>query len=202
MQKSMPDNCITARWAADELESRVRELEKRKEQVLVALDGRCASGKTTLAGLLGQRLSCEIVHMDDFFLRQEQRTKERLSIPGGNIDAERFLAEVMKPLREGKGVSYRPYDCHAGAFKESVLLQRAKTVIVEGAYSCRSDFWEFYDLHVFLTVSPDVQKKRIVVRNGEDAAKRFTERWIPLEEYYIQAYNIKERCELCYRLHG
>ncbi len=202
MQKSMPDNCITARWAADELEARVRELEKRKAQVLVALDGRCASGKTTLAELLRQRLSCEIVHMDDFFLRQEQRTKERLSVPGGNIDAERFLVEVMKPLREGKGVSYRPYDCHAGAFKEPVPLKKAKTVIVEGAYSCRPDFWEFYDLHVFLTVSPEVQKKRIVARNGEDAAKRFTERWIPLEEYYIQTYDIKERCELCYRLHG
>lgn len=202
MQKNMANDCITAERAADELAAYIRKLEQKKVQVHVALDGRCASGKTTLAELLRRRLSCELVHMDDFFLRQEQRTKERLSIPGGNVDAERFLEEVMKPLLAGENVSYRPYDCHTDTLKEPVLLRQAKSVIVEGAYSCRPDLWEFYDLHVFLTVAPEIQKKRIAVRNGEEAAKRFAECWIPLEEHYIQAYDIRERCDLCYELQG
>lgn len=202
LRKDMEHDRITSEQAADELAAYITELERKKAQVLVALDGRCASGKTTLAELLRQRLSCEIVHMDDFFLRREQRTKERLSIPGGNVDAERFLEEVIEPLLKGADVLYRPYDCHAGAFKEPILLQKTKTVVVEGAYSCRPDLWEFYDLHVFLTVDPEIQKKRIAARNGAEAAKNFMERWIPLEECYIQAYGIKERCELCYGLQG
>lgn len=202
MQKGMADYCITAGRAADELAACIRELEKKKAQVLVAIDGRCASGKTTFSALLRQRLSCEVIHMDDFFLRGEQRTKERLSMPGGNVDAERFLEEVMKPLLAGEDVSYRPYDCHADILKEPVFLRRTKLVIIEGAYSCRPDLWEFYDLHVFLTVDLETQKKRVVARNGAEAAKRFAERWIPLEERYIQAYGIRERCELCYELQG
>ena len=39
-----------------------------KESVIVAIDGRCASGKTTLASLLGSTVDCNIVHADSFFL--------------------------------------------------------------------------------------------------------------------------------------
>ena len=37
-------------------------------RVLAALDGPCASGKTTLAGQAARQLGCPLVHMDDFFL--------------------------------------------------------------------------------------------------------------------------------------
>lgn len=199
---------------ADDLEKRIRELEaihserrrneprETKEWVLIAIDGRCASGKTTLAGCLKQQLSCELVHMDDFFLRPEQRTKERLLEPGGNVDAERMLSEVIKPLLAGKDASYHPYDCHTGSFAAPVFLSNKgkKTLLIEGAYSCRPDLWDFYDLHIFLTVDKETQKKRIAARNGATAAVQFAERWIPLEEQYFQAYQIKERCELCYEL--
>ena len=63
--------------------------------VLVALDGRCGAGKTTLARRLQTELGCRVFHMDDFFLRPEQRTAERLARPGENVDHERFLAEVL-----------------------------------------------------------------------------------------------------------
>ena len=49
--------------------------------------------------------------MDDFFLRPEQRTAQRLAQSGGNVDWERFQAEVLIPLRQGISFSYRPYDC-------------------------------------------------------------------------------------------
>ena len=49
--------------------------------------------------------------MDDFFLRPEQRTPERYAEPGGNVDRERFLAEVLIPLRAGETVQYRRFDC-------------------------------------------------------------------------------------------
>ena len=40
----------------------------------VAIDGPCTSGKTTLAAQLGALYDCNVFHMDDFFLRSEQRT--------------------------------------------------------------------------------------------------------------------------------
>ena len=71
-----------------------------KASMLIAIDGRCAAGKTTLAALLKKEINCNIIHMDDFFLRREQRTLERMQEPGGNVDYERVLREVMVPDRK------------------------------------------------------------------------------------------------------
>ena len=100
----------------------VQALPQSRQPLIVALDGRCASGKTTLAALLQQRTGCSVVHMDHFFLRPEQRTRERLEQPGGNVDYERFLAEVLEPLRAGKDCSYRPYDCKQQKLAEAEKL--------------------------------------------------------------------------------
>ena len=56
-------------------------LEERQETgapILVAIDGNCGSGKTTLGEYLAQLFDCNLFHMDDFYLRVEQRTPERL----------------------------------------------------------------------------------------------------------------------------
>ena len=74
------------------------------QRLLIAVDGRCASGKTTLAATLEEETGCNVVHMDDFFLRPEQRTPQRLAEPGGNVDYERFRQEVILPLSRGDQV--------------------------------------------------------------------------------------------------
>ena len=83
---------------------------------------------------------------------------------------------------------------------EPVTLTQTKLVIIEGAYSCRPDLWELYDLHAFLTVEKETQRKRILARNGAEAAARFEGQWIPLEETYFETYRIQEKCELCFLL--
>ena len=82
-----------------------------ESQVIVAIDGNCTAGKTTLANQLATNYDCNIFHMDDFFLRPEQRTVERFAEIGGNVDYERFNEEVLLPLKSGKPFSYCPFDC-------------------------------------------------------------------------------------------
>ena len=69
-----------------------------ESQVIVAIDGNCTAGKTTLANQLAEIYDCNIFHMDDFFRRPEQRTVERFAEIGGNVDYERFNKEVLLPL--------------------------------------------------------------------------------------------------------
>ena len=52
----------------------IDELLAEKDMILVAIDGKCTSGKTTLASKLAELYDCNVFHMDDFFLRPEQRT--------------------------------------------------------------------------------------------------------------------------------
>lgn len=165
-------------------------------RVNLAIDGGSASGKTTLGKLLEQIYGCTVFHMDDFFLRREQRIPERLAEPGGNIDRERFLEEVLLPLKKNSPVSYRRFDCSTLALDPPITLVPGRLNVIEGAYSMHPQLAEYYDLSVFLEVTPALQKKRIEKRNSPEMAKRFLEEWIPMEQRYFEAMKVKERCDI------
>ena len=175
----------------------IREKREASTRVpfVVALDGRCASGKTTAAAYLSNTLACPVVHMDDFFLRPEQRTSERLATPGENIDHERFLTEVLLPLTRGSICRYAPYSCSSQALLSPVELVHDGLVLIEGSYSHHPTLRSYCDLLLFLTVSPEEQMRRIVKRNGEAMAHAFQNRWIPMEESYFNAFSIAERAD-------
>lgn len=177
---------------------RIRALAATQPRVLVAIDGRCTAGKTTLAASLQAQLECNVFHMDDFFLRPEQRTSERLHQPGGNVDYERFLTEVLRPLHDGQAVTYRPYDCHAQQLHAPVRAEVRAVSIIDGSYSCHPALWDLYDLHVFLSVGPEEQHRRIAARNGEKMLPMFTNVWIPMEETYFARFQVAERADLCW----
>ena len=192
------ENARPAHHGTDCLEvlvKRLQELSREKQPVLAALDGRCAAGKTTLARALGERYGWQVIHMDHFFLRPEQRTLQRLSTPGENVDHERFLAEVLRPLREGRMACYRPFDCHTMALGEPVRVEPTPVILVEGAYACHPSLWDCYDLHAFLTVQPELQQARILQRNGPEGLETFQRRWIPLEEAYLAHWDVERRCD-------
>ena len=168
----------------------------RRDWVIVAIDGRCGSGKTTLAAKLQKQLHCSVFHMDDFFLRPEQRTEERFAAPGENVDHERFLEEVLLPLRSAQAVTYRPFSCARQQLGEPVTTEPSSLTIVEGAYACHPDLWAYYDLRVFLTADPETQMSRIEARSGPERAQQFRDRWIPFEEKYFKAFDVQARCDM------
>lgn len=175
-----------------------RALSARQGRVIIALDGRCASGKTSLAAKLEERCGWSVVHMDHFFLRPEQRNPGRYAQPGGNVDHERFLEEVLLPLRRGERPVYRPFDCHTQTLLDPIPFDPGPVVLVEGSYACHPALWESYDIHAFFTIAPDRQMERVTAREGENYARVFREKWIPLEENYFSACGVEGRCQ--YRL--
>ena len=168
--------------------------------LVVAIDGRCGGGKTTLASILQQQFGGVVISADDFFLRPEQRTPERFAEPGGNMDRERLLEEVLLPLSRKEAVAYRPFDCSTLSLGETVTVKVAPLTIIEGSYSCHPDLWDYYDLHIFVDVDPDEQIIRITRREGAEKAKMFKTRWIPLEERYFAHYGVQEQCDAVIRL--
>lgn len=165
-------------------------------RLLVALEGGSASGKTTLAALLETLYGCAVFHMDDFFLRPEQRTPERYAQPGGNVDRERFWQEVLEPLRRGaETIAYRRYDCGTGRLLDPVEVPVGSMAVVEGAYSLHPDLAPAYDLRVFLDIDPALQAARIFRRNVPPQRDRFFDTWIPLEQAYFQSLDPKGQCD-------
>lgn len=163
---------------------------------VIAMDGRAAAGKTTLAEELAVTLGGAVVHMDDFFLPGELRTPERLAAPGGNVHAERFVEEVLPYLRRGEAFHYRRFDCHRMDYNGWTEIPPVPVIIVEGAYSQHPQFGHYADLTAFCDITPEEQKRRITARNGEEHWMVFREQWIPLEEKYLAEYHIKENAML------
>lgn len=164
--------------------------------VTLAIEGGSAAGKTTLAAQLRERYGASVFHTDDFFLRAEQRTPERLAEIGGNMDRERLEHDVLKPLCRRETVRFRPFDCCTMTFGDEVCVTPQPLTVVEGAYSMHPTLAAYYDLAVFLDVDPTLQQARIRARNTPDQAVRFFAEWIPREQAYFAATNIKERCDM------
>ncbi len=167
---------------------------------LIVLDGPCGSGKSTLGRMLAGMEWHDPIRMDDFFLPFEKRTPERLSLPGGNVDYERFLQEVLIHLDDGL-VCYQRFDCATGTMVQKHV--RVDDVgIIEGSYSHHPAFDAIYQersaLRVYVDVDEQEQLRRIAKRDPA-MLERFRNEWIPLEKIYFEAYDIKKRADVIVR---
>ena len=174
--------------------SKIDRLLAEKDRVVIAIEGGSASGKTSLAAALREVYSSAVIHMDDFFLRSEQRTALRLREVGGNIDRERFLEEIITPLLENKLLRYRRFDCSKQRLGEEITVEPSRLTVIEGVYSMHPSFGNYCDYSLFLDIDAEYQRRRIMKRNLPELAKRFFEEWIPLENAYFDFMDIKERC--------
>ena len=177
----------------------INEIYKQKGHVTIAIDGRCGSGKTTLANKLKEYLDCHIFHMDDFYLQEYQRTYERYNEPGGNVDRERFKKEVLDPLKNQQDVHYRPIECSSMSISEGTVYPYKPINIIEGSYSCHPELIDDYDMTIFLDIDESLRYKRIEERNGKEALNMFIKKWIPLEEKYFSSFDIQNHCDFYFK---
>lgn len=163
---------------------------REKPRLLVAIDGRCGSGKSSLSRLISSAYGAVVLHMDDFFQTEEQKVRERAPI--ANIDGARLLA-ALHPLSKGEPFEFRPYDCLTGEFLPPRFIRPGRMAVVEGSYCLHPSIRLDYDMKIFLTIDYETQLARIKVRNP-DLYDRFVAEWIPNEEKYFKAFGIQEEC--------
>ncbi len=168
----------------------------KKRPCVIAIDGRAASGKSTIAAFLQDILQGDIISMDDFFLPLELRTGERFAVPGNNVHHERFAEEVLPHLEKAEPFSYRIFDCSRMDYHGEQKIGTGDFRIVEGSYSCHPVFGKYADITVFSDVGAEEQMARIRRRNGEAMAEMFRTRWIPLEEAYFERYLISAKTDI------
>jgi len=165
-----------------------------KKPCVIAIDGRAASGKSTLGRYLSMVMGADIIHMDDFFLPPSLRTKERMEEVGGNVHYERFYEEILPRLHDRESFSYNIFSCSKMNFDGKREVASDNYRIVEGVYSLHPSFGDYADICVFSDVDSQTQMERILERDGKKYAEIFSSTWIPMEEAYFDAYIIKEKC--------
>lgn len=159
-------------------------------KTIISLEGRCASGKSTITSKLKHKYT--VIPIDDFFLPINLKTKERLNEIGGNINYElvkKMLVELKQALKRNLEVfSYSAFDCSKQEYYTKEIILKDK-VILEGVYSASIYFRELIDKIAYLFVDKETQLKRI---NNRILKEKFINEWIPLEEKYFEHILIEE----------
>ena len=174
----------------------IKNLLKDNKKLVIAIDGRCGGGKSSLGAMLTEEVDCSLFHMDDFFLPPRMKTKERLAQPGGNVHYERFEEEILKSLKNDEPAVYRKYLCNKGELSQPIKVEPKNLTIVEGSYSLHPTLGDYYDYKIFITIDHKVQHERILKRNGEEKLQDFINKWIPLEEHYFTELDMENKCDI------
>ncbi len=175
---------------------KIDEAIKKNEKLTIAIEGKCGSGKTYLSNILLNKYNCNIFHMDDFFLREEQRTEDRMKEIGGNVDYERFLDEVLKPLENNEPFSYKTFSCKTMSLEDTINVEPKNLNIIEGSYSLHPTLEKYYDLKVFINIDETTQIKRLTKRCNDFLLNKFITEWIPKENIYFETFKVKDKSDI------
>lgn len=162
----------------------INNMLSKKNTLKIAIDGKCASGKTTISNLLQEDFNATIIHVDDFFLEKQMKTKERLEEIGGNIQSD-LLSEVINKIEVGKPFTYDIFNCKTQSYQTKTEAKVNPIIIVEGVYSMHDKLIQEYDGTIYLDIDSENQMNRLKDRCNEDLLKKFINEWIPLENKYF-----------------
>jgi uridine kinase len=179
----------------DEIIEEINNLAKLNDIVLIAIDGKSCSGKTSLAHQISMIIDCNIIHIDDYFLPRSQ-VDEKSNEHAKNIDFKRLKNEVIIPINNKDNFIKQPYLCDVQELGNKEMLTLKKVNIVEGAYSMHPELIEIYQYKIFLNISSLKQKYRVLKRNGFKKYKVFLNKWIPNENRYILELDIIKKADV------
>jgi uridine kinase len=178
----------------------LRALDRRRRTLLIGIDGRGGSGKSTFARRL-ERAGGDVavVEIDDFYRPERDRAARAASGDteiGGNFDWRRLRDQVLLPLSRDEPGSYQRYDWARDELAEWHTVGVGGIVIAEGNYVTREELFPFYDYTVWVEAPHEVRLERGLRRGGPDTLDRWLTEWMPEEDRYLGAENPARRVDL------
>ena len=168
--------------------------------LLVAIDGRSGAGKSTLARAVGALVGALVIDGDDFYRGGTDAYWDALD-PAQKVDLvidwERQRSLLVR-LGRGEAVTWRPYDWDAddGRLGAPITAGPAAVVLLDGAYSARTELAPLLGLRVLLDAPRDTRRERLLRREGERDRAQWEARWGAAEDLYFEAMMPPEAFDL------
>lgn len=167
------------------------------ERIAIAIAGGTASGKTTLARAIADRLDCTILKTDDFYkpldhLSYEQRCAVNFDEPNA-IDHE-LLTTCCTRLLAGKIVEAPIYDfTRHTRFHETQTIAPRPFLVVEGLFAlCYPELRDLCNLKVFVDTPEEICLRRRLARDvaergrtPAEVVERFTGHVAPMFRQHV-----------------
>lgn len=152
-------------------------------RLVVLVDGRSGTGKTTLGRSLAERLGAQIVHLDDVY-------------PGWDGLQAAAQAVVTDVLGDPSG--YRRWDWAASCPAEWAAVDPARPIVIEGCGALSRASAPLASLRVWLEADDDTRWERAIGRDGESFAREW-DRWAAQEAVFITAERPAELADVVVR---
>jgi len=152
---------------------------------ILAVDGRSASGKSTLAKQLNHHIPrSAIVHTDDIAWHHSFFDWSDL-----------LIEEILQPIRAGQAVSYIPPGWKTHNRSGSIdVAANLDLLIIEGVGASRTEMMPFIDRSIWVQSDFDEARRRGIERDGgnEDAIQ-FWDEWMAAELVFLAEQRPWER---------
>ena len=143
---------------------------------LVGIDGCAGAGKTTFATRLASAAgNAPVVHTDDFASHDDFIQWW-----------PRMLDEVIEPLLAGRPATYQAYDWVRRAPGQTIVVEPAPLVVIEGVGACRRAWRERLTLSIWIDTPREERLRRGLARDGIELAQ-FWRDWRAAEDEYLAA---------------
>ena len=166
---------------------KVESLEATSDRpVVVAIDGRSGTGKSTLAASLARSLTASLIEGDDFYAggtKLHDLSDEALAALCIDWRKQR---RVLSTLKSGQQAHYRPFDWEAfdgSLAARAVTIAPSPILLLEGVYAARPELRDLVDFSVLLTLPESERIERVLKREGTVSA--WEEQWWRAEAWYF-----------------
>lgn len=154
---------------ARSLATRARHATAAGARIVVLLDGRSGTGKTTLGDALAEELDAQLVHLDDVY-------------PGW--DGLRAAADAVVTDVLGPPSGHRRWDWDASAPAGWTAVDPDLPLVVEGCGALSRASAPLAGLRVWLEADDDERWRRAIGRDGDVFAREW-DRWAAQERAFI-----------------
>ncbi|NRD76961.1 AAA family ATPase [Bacillus sp. BRMEA1] len=182
----------------DQLVKLINSFPKKRQTLIIGIDGCGGSGKSTLANRLKEE--CEnvtVIHMDDFYKPSHHIMKAHPKDKpiGADYDWQRVLTQVLEPLRQNKEGNYQRYDWDLDRLAEWHLAPSGGIVIIEGVYAIRKEMENHCDIKIWVNTPRETRLARGLERDGQAARSIWEDNWMIAEDIYMKEQVPQERVD-------
>ncbi|MDP3195735.1 uridine kinase [Tabrizicola sp.] len=173
--------------AVDQAAARIEDAARRQAgPLIVAIDGRSGTGKSTLAEALAKRLPAVVIEGDDFYAGGIGLAGDPPHARAARCIDWQAQRPVLSALRQGQPARYHAFDWDAfdGSLSRiATEIAPAPIVILEGVYAARPELRDLFDLCILVRVPDALRQARLIAREG--ALGPWELQWHEAEEWYF-----------------